>query len=214
MGAVLAMRTATRSYRRWGLSAAILALSLAAGCDLVGKTLGVTGNVEGIAPQTISDELLIVSIPSRGAQATLGPVARNGDVTVWQTLDGITLSFRGGVLTGTRGLGDDLMSADVSNNISALLGQHEGYYPHFRTYIDGENRTVFRSFQCRRQPHEPPGEIAPSSGSLLRLEEICVTTDSNFTNTYWLDKGGRITRSRQWVSPGIGHLETGRAPRP
>ena len=132
--------------RRLLSPALIMAAALVAGCDRVLNTLNLTGNVSGAAPQLIGSERLRVSLPETGAVAVLGPVSRSGNVTVWQTLDGITLSFQRGVLIATRGLGDDLMSADVEGALDLLRGRDDGgYYPHIRSYLDGEDRTVFHT---------------------------------------------------------------------
>jgi len=180
--------------------AAVLALVVAGGCSNVMGTLGLTGDVAAAEPRPIGPERLRVSLPSRGAQAVLGPVSRSGDVTVWQTLDGISLSFRGGVLIETRGLGDDLMSSDAAGTLAMLRGATDGgYYPQIRTYLDGEQRTVFRAFQCRR-----------SGGGQGRIDESCVSTDRTVTNSYWLDATGDVIRSRQWVGPAVEYMETQR----
>ncbi|RXV66947.1 hypothetical protein C6W92_01805 [Roseovarius sp. A46] len=187
--------------------AAGLVLLLAAGCDRMSRTLDLTGTVAAVPPQPIGPARLRVTLPATGAQATLAPVARNGGVTVWQTLDGITLSFRSGVLVATRGLGDDLMSADVDGTLAMLRGTDKAtHYPHIRSYLDGEDRTVFRSFQCRR-------DVRAETGPVRRITERCASPHGGMTNTYWLDQTGEITRSRQWVSPAIDYMETERLPR-
>jgi len=184
-----------------------LALLLAAGCDRVSRTLDLTGTVAAVPPQPIGPARLRVTLPATGAQAALAPVARNDGVTVWQTLDGITLSFREGVLIATRGLGDDLMSADVDGTLAILRGTNgAAQYPHIRSYLDGEDRTVFRSFQCRR-------DARTEAGPARRITERCVSPHGGMTNTYWLDQTGEITRSRQWVSPAVNYVETERLPR-
>lgn len=194
---------------------ALVIMLLLGGCERVTRSLGVTGTVPAPEPQLVGPELLRVSIPAIGAQATLGPVARRGDVTVWQTLDGITLSFRGGSLIATRGLGDDLMSADVAGRLEMLRGAGEpggaGYYPHIRSYLDGEDRTVFRSYQCRRVAQTETG--AERDGTPRRIEELCVSPADRFTNVYWQGSGGEVIRSRQWISPTIQYMETARVPR-
>jgi len=189
-----------------------LAPMLLSGCDRVGGALGLTGTVGATAPQLIGSERLRVTLPDRGAEAVLGPVSRIGDVTVWQTLDGITLAFRDGVLVGTRGLGDDLMSADVSGDVAMLRGfTGEGYHPHIRSYLDGEDQTVFRSYQCRRTAQ---GRETTSDGPAThRIEMRCASPQDSFTNVYWLDGAGAVTKSRQWVGPTTGYMETERVAR-
>lgn len=201
---------------------ALAATMLLSGCEQAARlteqatrSTGLTGTVPASAPQLVGPERLRVSIPSTEAQATLGPVARRGDVTVWQTLDGITLSFRGGSLIATRGLGDDLMSADVAGRLEMLrrarTAEESGYYPHIRSYLDGENRTVFRGYQCRQVARTQTG--AGRDGTLRRIEELCVSPTDRFTNLYWLTAEGAMVRSRQWISPTIQYMETSRVPR-
>lgn len=191
------------------MAALLLALTpmLMAGCDRLGGALGLTGNVGTVAPEPIGPERLRVTLSESGAQAVLGPVSRSGEVIVWQTLDGITLAFRGGMLTGTRGLGDDLMSADVSGDVAMLRGDGvTGYHPHIRSYLDGEDQIVFRSYQCHRVTQAQ--DTKPDGTNLRRIEMRCISPQDSFTNFYWLDGAGSVTRSRQWVSPQIGYMET------
>lgn len=197
----------TRSLLRMGVAALLSALALG-GCDQASRaalsSLDLTGNVAAVQPQLVADERLDVVIPARAARARLGPVARTGDVTVWQTLDGITLSMRQGVLIATRGLGDDLMSAEVDGVLALLRGgAGEGPVPHIRSRLDGEDRTEFRSYQCKR-------EAATPDAGLRRVEVLCVSPRDRFANTYWLNPAGAVVRSRQWISPALGHLESTR----
>lgn len=193
----------------------VLAAALVAGCDRMLGALELTGNVSGTAPQLIGPERLRVSIPETGAVAVLGPVSRNADVTVWQTLDGITLSFRHDVVIATRGLGDDLMSADVGGDIALLRGMGDsGYHPHIRSYLDGEDRTVFRAYQCR-QAGVASDRVATGGQdtSLQRTEIACISPGHSFTNIFWQDGSGRVIRSRQWISPAIQYMDTERVAR-
>jgi hypothetical protein len=165
------------------------------GCDRVKRALDLGGAVTGIEPALIGPARLGVAIPATGAEAVLGPVARTGDVTVWQTLDGITLSMQDDVLIGTRGLGEDLMSADAEG-ILALLHGPAGADPveHYRSHLDGEDQTVFRTYHCFREAETP-------DANLRRIEIRCSAPHNTFTNSFWLDASGVIARSRQWVSP-------------
>ncbi len=200
------------AFRLFSPMVMILAAVLVAGCDRMLGAFDLTGNVSGTEPQLIGPERLRVSIPQTGAMAVLGPVSRNADVTVWQTLDGITLSFRHEVLIATRGLGDDLMSADVEGDIALLRGIGDsGYYPHIRSYLDGEDRTVFRAYQCRQAGAAPErvvtgGQEIPTQ----RTEIACISPGHSFTNIFWQDGAGRVLRSRQWVSPAIQYMDTER----
>lgn len=190
--------------------AAPFALVQLGGCDRVGSVLGLTGQVAQVAPQPIDQQRLRVSLPQLNTQATLAPVARRQDYTIWQTLDGITLTLRHGLLTATRGLGNDLMSADVANNLAMLSGtMGSKYYPHIRSYLDGEDRTLFRAYQCRQSSQRESRIMIDGTSHLLRqIEESCVSPDHKFSNVYWLDRGGVVLKSRQWVSSKAEYIET------
>lgn len=180
------------------LGAVALVLLVAGGCSNLITTLGLGGDVASVPPKPIGPDRLSVVLPARDARAVLGPVAQRDDIIVWQTLDGISLAFRNGVLVGTRGLGHDLMSADVSGTVAMLQGAGGGgYYPQFRSYVDGENRTVFRSYQCRR-----------SGGDGARITETCVSPEETVENVYWLDGGGGVIGTRQWIGPELEYMET------
>lgn len=193
----------------------ILGAALVAGCDRVTGALELTGVVSGGAPQLIGSERLRVSLPETSAVAVLGPVSRSGDVTVWQTLDGITLSFRRGVLIATRGLGDDLMSADVEGDVDLLRGMGDGgYHPHIRSYLDGEDQTVFRAYLCRRAGAAPVRvETGGQTAAGQRVEISCISPGHTFTNIFWLDGSGRVIKSRQWISPVMQYMDTERVAR-
>lgn len=201
-----------RTFRTGAMLALSLAAMLMAGCDRVGGALGLTGTVGAVPAHPIGPERLRVSLPKTGAQAVLGPVSKTGATTVWQTLDGITLSFRDGVLVATRGLNGDLMSADVAGHLAILRSpEAKGYHPHIRSYLDGEDQTVFRSYQCRRV--SPTGPAVGTGGGKRRIEIGCTSPLDSFTNVYWLTGAGAVTKSRQWISPSIGYMETERVAR-
>lgn len=199
----------------WRLGAAAgLAVMLQGGCERASDALNLTGQVVADTPRLIGPERLSVTLPRSGARATLGPVARNGDVTVWQTLDGITLSFRDGLLIATRGLGDDLMSADVAGT-RAMLRAPATDLPHLhvRTYLGGEDQTLYRHYHCRETGRaDSDAGIGGETRRTRRIEVSCTAPDGAMSNVYWLDGSGEIVKSRQWVSPAVGYMEAERAP--
>jgi len=138
--------------------------------------------------------VLLTEIPGRGAARMLA-VARNGEVTTWQSADGIALSLRGGLVISSRGFGADLMSADVGA-VRAALAAGGGTARRTHTYLDGENRTRRLDLSCR---------IAPMGGGALR--ETCTGPgDLRVDNRYRLDGRGGIVQSAQWLGPGIGTM--------
>ncbi len=154
--------------------------------------------------------LLTMEIPSRDTSAGLLQQAVNrGDVT-WITPDGNTVTLRGGLVVATRGLGADLMSAEVPD-IRAARGQV--VRDHYR--LDGDARVRRQRFFCEVADGGPAGVTVTGIAYATRLlietcredvgdaGEVGVET---FTNRYWIEPDGLIRQSRQYVSPAVGDL--------
>lgn len=204
-----------------------IALSLT-GCAQVGTDpgarltrlmTGVTGGRDAAAGGTASagpppggaataEARLYAELPSRGATATLVVEAVNGTVTTWRTADNVTLSFDDGVLVATRGLGFDLMGAGAEKTLAALAGGDPGPYRRQYRYLDGQNHAAYVTAGCTVQDR---GAETVGGRRLWRHDEICESFHTAFTNTYWSDGGGWVLRSRQWIGPQIGYIETGPA---
>ena len=144
----------------------------------------------------ISTTLLAVSIPVRGAEATLLLVARNQGVETWQTGDAVSISLRGGLIVGTRGLGFDVMGSDVSQTLSALSGGRAGPYSVTRSYLTADNQPGQVTASCKMR----------ASGKDRHHIEECSAATGSFRNEYWLDGAGRVVRSVQWIGPEIQYL--------
>lgn len=186
----------------------ILALTLLAACAR--PTPDPRSQITRAQLDAVTTPLLLAELPSLGTAAGVIPASANGDVTTWQTGDGVSLSFRSGVLTATRGLGQDLMSADVANTLAALRGAHQGYYTRFHSGLDGEHQTGFRAFQCRitRRAAERIA-IFEHVHAVTRVDETCLSPGLEISNSYWLGDG-IMWKSKQWVSPFAGYLLTER----
>lgn len=157
--------------------------------------------------------LLLVDIPALGTAATMEIAGRNDGVVTWRTADNVHLSFRDGVLVATRGLTDDMMSADIGPVLAALDGAPGpgGYHERLLSRLDGTHRTVFRAFQCRITGRAPERiAIVGTAHAVTRITEHCVSPGREVTNLYWLGADGVMWKSRQWIGPRSGHVETER----
>ncbi|MFC7702919.1 YjbF family lipoprotein [Plastorhodobacter daqingensis] len=219
MGKVLAVKKAT------GLFALTAALVLAA-CGnqqtsdpivdtikaLAGGLLGGGGAVEPAEPVTramieSSDvPMLMALVPSRGAQALLYQVGRNRGVAIYSTADASTLSLRDGILVASRGLGNDLMSAAVPTAAQVLSGSGS----HNRSYftLDGEDQTQRADFTCVLSRHaSEPVDIIERRYAVHEVKETCSSSEHAFVNRYWIDGGGSIVQSIQWLGTDVGFLQ-------
>ena len=154
--------------------------------------------------------MLLADIEAIEAVATLVKMAGNKTVETWQTGDQVSLSLDQGLVTATRGLGEDLMSADNSGTKMMLAGHLEDqYYVKLHSYLDGEYQTAFRSFQCRRSDlRQETIEIFERRHTTTRIEEECVTPGYEITNVYWRGTDGFLWKTQQWLSPSLKYLVT------
>lgn len=144
--------------------------------------------------------LLRVALPERGQQAVLSRSGVNGDVETWMTADQVSFSLRQGVLVASRGLGFDLMGADVQGTLDALGAPARGAYRRKMRYLDGQNHSFWRTAGCSTQE-------GGTERGLREVEETCHARDRTFTNIYRLNSQGEIVTSRQWVGPETGYAE-------
>ena len=162
------------------------------------------GNEMDVAvPARASDAwFLRVDIPSTGAAAILLPAATNAGVSTWRTADGVTVSLTDGIVVATRGLGHDLMTADVRGTGAAMQGTTAQDYARRMRYLNSDAKDVFLSFTCSMRQGSSGG-----NGQRL-LQETCHSDTASFTNNYWFDSTDRVQRSRQWISPEVGYLDS------
>jgi hypothetical protein len=150
--------------------------------------------------------LLRLTVGKTNSQATAAELARNGDTATYLMGTGQAVYIRGGLLTGTRGLGYDLMSLEMPfRSINAAVGK--GAYQRVHRYLNSEGKLVKRSFSCSAQ--------LMGVGTLKQLDrsyavrmvvENCLNDTVKFQNNYDLDRAsGKVWRSRQWVGPLAGY---------
>ena len=150
--------------------------------------------------------VLFAGIETRKAYATLAPFGENRGIVTWVSADGITLSFKNGLLVATRGLGPDLMAADVSDAARAVRAG-AGSYVRIYDYLDGEDHTIRRSYYCtvENQGRETLGLFGLNIVTRI-VRENCKNPQETISNTYWLSNQNVIWQSKQWVSAGIGYV--------
>lgn len=117
-------------------------------------------------------------------------VGQNGAVSTFTTPDGVSFALNDGMLVATRGLGSDLMTADVADSRRAIKAGGGAGIVRIHRYLDGEEQIFVRSFVC---------DVTPDGQGGLR--ERCQGETQAFENVYRLDAQGKIASSRQWISP-------------
>lgn len=147
----------------------------------------------------IGRPVLIVELPKLKVAAGVIEVAQNGGHVTWFAEDGVGLSTRSGLLTSTRGLGFDLMSADVAGPLSVITGRGTGQALRVHRYLDGEDQEYAIRFTCtyvRRQTL-----VSESCDAEGKQHQGLV-----IQNRYWLTKAGKIWRSEQWAGARNGYM--------
>jgi hypothetical protein len=149
--------------------------------------------------------LLRASIPDREANALLFPIAVNGPVETWATVDAKTLSLKDGLLTQTRGLGGDLMSARLPPAGAIRAGRGEVTRMH--SYLGPNDQTVLMEFDCTLSDRGAERVTISGLGyATRRIAERCSGPGGSFENLYWVQPGGTIRQSVQWIGPDVGNV--------
>lgn len=149
--------------------------------------------------------LMLAEIPARAGQAVVAPVLANGDRLTWGTNDGITLTLQDGLVVGTRGLGGDMMGAEVRGTRAAL--RSGGTSVRIHDLIGGEDQVERLSYQCDVvvAGQERIG-IFGRAFDTTKVVETCRGAELAFENAYWVEGNGRIRKSRQWISADVQYL--------
>ena len=56
--------------------------------------------------------------------------------------------------------------------------------------------------------HDCRIEIVERQHDTTRVEETCFGPQGSIANTFWIGADGTIWKSKQWISPGLGYMET------
>ena len=144
--------------------------------------------------------------------------AANRGTTVWETEDGIALVDRGGVLSGTRGLGGDLLSSETEAIVRLLAAGRGGSYRRVLRRLDGEGLVAAQPYACTlAQGGATVATVLGRQHPTRRYVETCRPTEEvaatvapafrpePFVNEYFVGDG-TIWVSRQWVGAAVGYL--------
>ncbi|ABA80370.2 YjbF family lipoprotein [Rhodobacter sphaeroides] len=157
----------------------------------------------------VTSPLLVVEVEGTSAWALMVPFQTNGGVVTWSSTDDRTVALRDGVLLATRGLGPDLMSAEVPS--AARIASASGNYLRVHYQIDGLDQTVKREYRCTLATDGPKTiTIVERNYPTRHVLEHCEGATGQFTNEYWVDDAGTIRQSRQTFDQGLGKLKISR----
>lgn len=188
---------------------------------IIGAATGIVDEPEANAAQALDprrsltreiieatpNELMLLAVVARDNAATAQPAGRNGDRETWVTLDGVGFVFQNGIVVATRGLGDDLMGGDSRPLYAALLAGG-GAVTREIDLLDSQDAIIRQRLSCRVEPQGAEVlTIFEDTHYTQKLQETCEFQGVERKSQFWIDATGTIWQARQWISPGVGHLD-------
>ena len=159
------------------------------------------------ALQSTDGKVLLAVIEKDNNLAIMGVAATNGAYETWETAKRESMILKRGVLTGSRGLGYDLMSAQADETIALLTARREGRAQRSYQFLTGTGATSTLRVSCEiskgGSERVSAGEIDVEAEAFA---EICTSGPLQIQNLFWVDKAGHIVKSRQWLSPQVGYI--------
>ena len=149
---------------------------------------------------------IVVRLDTKAVLA-MNPVGTNGDNVTWGSAPGQGITYKRGVMTNTRGLGDDLMSSRIDAAVAAITSRSEAEYTRQHYYLGDLGQTAELRLNCSlRRAGTEKVAIGEIDETAVILKENCRKGQISFTNIYWVDDAGRVLKSSQWVGQRIGSL--------
>lgn len=150
----------------------------------------------------IQEPLMIAVLEDREAVALMVPFGENRGVRTWTTIERQTVALSSGRVVATRGLGNDLMSAEGPKGTS-------GRYTRVLRTINSANEPVEVRLTCQATAEGARETVSLMSGqdvTLRRVTENCTGAEAPVQNLFWFASDGSVRQSRQWVGPDAGYL--------
>lgn len=138
--------------------------------------------------------LIQVGFESLGRTQVMAMTGQNGAMRTYMTPAEEALILRGGMLIGTRGLGNDLSVAEPGTEALIRAGA-SGTAPRIMRYYAGDGLERPLQFTCTVGAGPRPGVTV----------ETCQGHGTQFQNSYMV-QNGQIAVSRQWIGPALGYV--------
>lgn len=151
-------------------------------------------------PQTMAAEalavnpgpLILAGLENMGSTQVLAMTGENGGMRTYMTKNEQALIMRGFMLTGTRGLGNDLSVAEASQSAALIAAGRSGTARRVMRYYSGDGLERPIDFTCK---------IGRGAKAGVMVED-CAGHGLSFQNSYLPGAGV----SRQWVGPALGYV--------
>ncbi|MDP0929658.1 YjbF family lipoprotein [Paracoccus onubensis] len=138
--------------------------------------------------------LIMVGFESLGRTQVMALTQENGGMRTYMTPAEEALIMRGGMVTGTRGLGNDLSVAEPGTE-ALIRASRSGSARRVMHYYSGDGLERPIDFTCTVAAGPNPSVMA----------ESCEGHGISFQNSFMV-QGGQIPVSRQWLGPALGYV--------
>lgn len=165
---------------------------------------------EQVDPETWLNgaEGVLMAIPTTGWGGLLKRIGQNGDRVTWAGMDERSVTTQSGIVVATRGMGFDLYAADVDGTVAALAGGPTEYQRRFEL-LEGDDDIARAELNCTfERVGVEAVTLATGQYTAVRFKEVCLNDLIGFENAYWVQEGGKMVQSQQWISPNLTHLTT------
>lgn len=207
---------------------ACLAALLIAGCSNTGTSFDFKASLKSLVPakksapaapaQVNLTAVLQQTAPTPVVQVKLGgsnsvsalmlQIETNRGYRTYATASRQTITFRNGMITATRGLGNDLMASVTGDSLALISGRRSGTSTRAMEHLNGAGETIRQTFSCETFI-TGSGQVKQGtlSAATTEVTENCVAGATKFTNVYQVDRSRLIVSSTQWIGAGLGYAE-------
>lgn len=153
--------------------------------------------------------LVLFSLETSKSTGLLLEIERNRDYHTYGSADRKTIVLKRGIVTASRGFGNDMMSSDLSTSGALVRARQNGTGQRKTRFLDGEDQTFTFIFNCTVSVGKSEKmESATFKTNVKRVTEECAAGSRKITNTYMVERDGNVVASRQWFSPMLGYVTT------
>ena len=151
--------------------------------------------------------VMLLGIEATNGVTAAGMVGENGKMRTYNTPSKQSLILRDGLIVGTRGFGNDVMSADVADVAALILARKAGSAKRTPRYLDGEGIERPLPLDCTVSLGEAKNySSAGTDWQTIQVAERCTAPNVDITNSYLVTSAGKIALSRQWIAPNLGYV--------
>lgn len=140
--------------------------------------------------------------------ALMGMIGENGKMRTYASPKQESLILRADLIVASRGLGEDMISADVGEVSPLIHGRKTGTAARVIRIFDGQGVERPIPLSCAIAPARQ-GETYSFAGSTWHgtvMAEHCTGQGFDITNSYFVTASGEIPTSRQWLSPKLSYF--------